>query len=83
MKPFERFFGVVSNDRINSALSQIVAEMENDRNDTRKKALAEVDKCNVKTEGEQVASILLQMNRDLTSSFEKETILREFINKIK
>jgi len=83
MKPIQRFFGVVSIDRIDDVLGQIVAVMEEDRNDIRKKALAEVDKCNVKSEGEKVADILLQMNRDLTSSFERETILREFVSKLK
>jgi len=83
MKALQRFFGVVSNDRIDSALAIMVAEMENDRNDTRKKALETVDKLDVTKEGDKVASILLQMNRDLTSLYERETILREFINKLK
>ena len=83
MKALQRFFGVVSNDRIDSALAVMVAEMENDRNDTRKKALETVDKLDVTKEGDKVASILLQMNRDLTSLYERETILREFINKLK
>ena len=83
MKALQRFFGVVSNDRIDSALAVMVAEMENDRNDIRKKALESVDKLDVTKEGDRVASILLQMNRDLTSLYERETILREFINKLK
>lgn len=83
MKPIQRFFGVVSIDRLDDVLGQIVASMETDRNDIRKKALAEVDKCDVKTEGDRVAAILLQMNRDLTSLFERETILREFVSKLK
>lgn len=83
MKPIQRFFGVVSIDRLDDVLGQIVASMETDRNDIRKKALAEVDKCDVKTEGDRVAAILLQMNRDLTSLFEKEVILREFVSKLK
>jgi len=83
MKALQRFFGVVSNDRIDSALATMVAEMENDRNDTRKKALEAVDKLDVTKEGDRVASVLLQMNRDLTSLYERETILREFINKLK
>jgi hypothetical protein len=83
MKALQRFFGVVSNDRIDSALATMVAEMENDRNDIRKKALEAVDKCDVTKEGDRVASILLQMNRDLTSLYERETTLREFINKLK
>jgi len=83
MKALQRFFGVVSNDRIDSALAVMVAEMENGRNDTRKKALETVDKLDVTKEGDKVASILLQMNRDLTSLYERETILREFINKLK
>jgi hypothetical protein len=83
MKPIQRFFGVVSIDRLDDVLGQIVAVMETDRNDIRKKALLEVDKCDVKSEGDRVAAILLQMNRDLTSSFEQETILREFASKLK
>ena len=83
MKPIQRFFGVVSIDRLDDVLGQIVASMETDRNDIRKKALAEVDKCDVKTEGDRVAAILLQMNRDLTSLFEKEVTLREFVSKLK
>jgi len=83
MKALQRFFGVVSNDRIDSALAAMVAEMENDRNDTRKKALEAVDKLDVTKEGDRVASVLLQMNRDLTSLYERETTLREFINKLK
>jgi len=83
MKALQRFFGVVSNDRIDSTLAIMVAEMENDRNDIRKKALESVVKLDVTKEGDKVASILLQMNRDLTSLYERETILREFINKLK
>ncbi len=83
MKIFERFFGVTSNDRIDSTLAIMVAEMENNRNDIRRKALETVDKLDVTKEGDRVASILLQMNRDLTSLYERETILREFINKLK
>ena len=43
MKPIQRFFGVVSIDRIDDVLGQIVAVMEEDRNEIRRKALLEVD----------------------------------------
>lgn len=83
MRPLERFFSVVGRDRIDSELSLIIAELEAKRNDARKKSLAEIDRLNVKVEGEKAAEILLQMNRDLTLSYEKETFLRDFIDRIK
>lgn len=83
MKALERFFGVVSYSRINDALSRIASELENSRNDIRKTTLTEMDELNPTKDGEKIQQKLLQMNRELTLSYEKERVLRDFINLFK
>jgi hypothetical protein len=83
LKPLERFFAVVSFDRINNTLTEIVAEEEDNRNKIRKDILTEMDKLSPTKDGEKIQELLINMNRQLTFSYEKEIYLREFIDKFK
>lgn len=83
LKPLERFFAVVSFDRINDTLTEIVAEEEHNRNKIRKDILTEMDKLSPIKDGEKIQELLINMNRQLTLSYEKEIYLREFIDKFK
>lgn len=83
MNAIERFFAVASHDRIARESAVIIADLEETRNDIRKKSLSEIDKLNPKEEGEKVAEILLRMNREISMAYEKEAVLREFIDRLK
>ena len=48
-----------------------------------KVSLDEMDKLSPTKDGEKIQKILLQMNRDLTTLYEKETVLRELLTKVK
>jgi hypothetical protein len=78
-----RFFGLVPYDRLEMAVSEIVSEFELKRNEIRKVSLDEMDKLSPTKDGEKIQKILLQMNRDLTTLYEKETVLRELLTKVK
>jgi hypothetical protein len=73
----------VSFDSINNTLTEIVAEEEDNRNKIRKDILTEMDKLSPTKDGEKIQELLINMNRQLTFSYEKEIYLREFIDKFK
>jgi hypothetical protein len=83
MKAFYRLLGSVSYDQVNEAMAKIIQEEEFERNDKRKKALEQIESPDVKLDAEKIQKILIDLNRDLTKSYEIETTLREFVNKIK
>ena len=83
MKAFYRLLGSVSYDQVNEAMAKIIQEEEFERNDKRKKALEQIESLDVKLDAEKIQKILIDLNRDLTKSYEIETTLREFVNKIK
>jgi len=83
MKAFYRLLGSVSYDQVNEAMAKIIQEEEFERNDKRKKALEEIESLDVKLDAEKIQKILINMNRDITASYEKEKSLLEFINLIK
>ena len=83
MKAFYRILGSVSYDRINEAMAKIVQDEEFERNEKRKITLNEIENLDVKNDAEKIQKILINMNRDLTASYEKEKILLQFINLIK
>lgn len=80
MKSFNQIFNLVSIDEINVTFDKMIMEHENERNEIRKNVLKQIESLDVKTEGETIQKLLLDMNKDLTSSYEKEIFLRSFID---
>jgi len=78
-----RFFAVVSYGNMRWTFASIASDLQDDRNTIRKKALQEIDKLNPKTDGENIHAIMLQMNSEISLTYEKETVLRDFIDKCK
>jgi hypothetical protein len=78
-----KLLGLIPYDRLEDTADFIIAEFETKRNEIRRISLEDMDKLNPAKDGEKIQKILLQMNRDMTSLYEKETILLEFLNKIK
>ena len=64
-------------------MAKIVQDEEFERNEKRKITLNEIENLDVKNDAEKIQKILINMNRDLTASYEKEKILLQFINLIK
>lgn len=83
MKGFYRLLGSVSYEQINDVVAKIVQDEEFERNEKRKIALIEIEKLDVKEDAEKIQKILINMNRDLTTSYEKEKFLLQFVNQIK
>ena len=83
MKGFYRLLGSVSYEQINDVVAKIVQDEEFERNEKRKIALIEIEKLDVKEDAEKIQKILINMNRDLTTSYEKENFLLQFVNQIK
>jgi hypothetical protein len=65
---------------MNEILAKIVQEEEVKRNKLRKDSLDEIEKIDVVKDAEKIQRIMINMNRDLTTSYEKEKLLLEFIN---
>lgn len=82
MKFIRKIVGVITTTEIEDSLNEIVAELEHSRNTIRKETFEEMDKLNPVKDGEKIQRLLLQMNKDLTLSYEKEKVLREFISKL-
>lgn len=83
MEFLENLVGVVSHSRIKAALATIVADLEQQRNKARRASLEQIEKLNVTKDGEKIQNILLQLNQELVTSYEKETTLRNFISELK
>lgn len=83
MKSLYRMLGAVSHETINEALAKIVQDLEITRNKKRREVLETIEKLNVKDDAEKIQYLLIELNRDLTSSYEKEKCLLEFLNIIK
>jgi hypothetical protein len=83
MKALYRILGSVSIEQINDAVAKIVQDEEFERNEKRKIALNEIENLDVKEDAEKIQKILINMNRDLTTSYEKEKFLLQFVNLIK
>jgi len=80
MKSIYRFLKIVSYEYMNEILAKIVQEEEVKRNKLRKDSLDEIEKIDVVKDAEKIQRIMINMNRDLTTSYEKEKLLLEFIN---
>lgn len=83
MEFLARLINVVTYSKINSSLATIVAELEQQRNKARRSSLEQIEKLNITKDAEKVQNILLQLNQELITSYEKETTLRNFINELK
>ena len=83
MKSIYRFFKVSSYETMNEVLAKIIQELEQERNKLRKNCLEEMENNVLSNQAEKVQKTMVNMNRDLTVSYEKEKILLEFINLLK
>jgi hypothetical protein len=83
MKSIYRLLKIVSYESMNEVLAKIIQEEEVRRNNIRKDSLDEIDKTDVVKDAEKIQRIMINMNRDLTTSYEKEKLLLEFINLVK
>jgi hypothetical protein len=68
---------------MNECLAKLVQEEEISRNEKRKQTIEDIEKLDVKNDAEKIQSILINLNRDLTTSYEKEKFVLEFINSLK
>jgi len=80
MKSIYRFLKIVSYEYMNEILAKIVQEEVEKRNKIRKDSLDDIEKIDVVKDAEKIQRIMINMNRDLTTSYEKEKLLLEFIN---
>lgn len=83
MKYFYRLIGASSYEHMNECLAKLVQEQEILRNEKRRKTLEDIEKLDVKNDADKVQSLLIGLNRDLTTSYEKEKFVLEFINSLK
>lgn len=83
MKFLQKLTGVVMYSQLDESLDEIIASLEHSRNEIRRLCFDEMDKLNPTKDGEKIQRLLLQMNRDITSTYEKEKVLREYIASVK
>ncbi len=82
MKSIYRFLKIASYESMNEVLAKIIQDEEIKRNNLRKDSLDEIEKIDVVKDAEKMQRIMINLNRDLTTSYEKEKMLLEFINMV-
>ncbi len=82
MKSIYRFLKIASYESMNEVLAKIIQDEEIKRNKLRKESLDEIEKTDVIKDAEKIQKIMINMSRDLTTSYEKEKMLLEFINMV-
>lgn len=83
MKFIQKIIGITTHTNLDESLTEIVAELEHARNELRKVCFDEMEKLNPTKDGEKIQRLLIQMNRDITASYEKEKVLREYVAQVK
>lgn len=83
MKSFYRMIGSVSYEQINDALAKIVQDEEHLRNKLRKETLDSIENKEIIFDNDKIQKLMVELNRDLTTSYERERLLHQFINLIK
>lgn len=83
MKALYRFLAIVSYEHINEMLVKYIQENEEIRNNKRKEALEKVNQINVKDKTDECVKILTELNDEINHSYEKENLLRDFVNNLK
>jgi hypothetical protein len=83
MKYFYRLIGASSYEQMNECLAKLVQEEEISRNEKRKVTLEQIEKLDVRNDADKIQSLLINLNRDLTTSYEKEKFVLEFVNSLK
>lgn len=83
MKFIQKLLGVATYSQLEESLNEIIVDLEHSRNELRKVCFDEMDKLNPTKDGEKIQRLLIQMNRDITASYEKEKVLREYIAQVK
>lgn len=82
LKNVFRAMNLISYDQIQQVAVDCISEYEADRSEIRKTCLDEIENLNPLQDGEKIQRLLIQMNRDITALYEKETVLRDFLNKV-
>lgn len=78
MKPIERLFGIIDQKRATSIMEEMIAELDHQRNILRKRAIEDQLK-----EDADFRKILVDLELKLTNNYEKETIIRDLIDRLK
>lgn len=72
MKSIYRFLKIASYESMNEVLAKIIQDEEIKRNKLRKESLDEIEKTDVIKDAEKIQKIMINMSRDLTTSYEKK-----------
>lgn len=83
MSAIYRFLGITSFEKMNEVLARLIQELEIQRNNIRKESLEKIENSELDKDPQKVKKIMIDLNRDLTTSYEKEKFLLEFINLLK
>lgn len=78
MKPIERMFGVIEQNRAASIVEDMIAELDAQRNVLRKRAIEDQ-----MIDGADHRKILSDLSLQLANNYEKEIIIRELIDRLK
>lgn len=78
MKPIERMFGVIEQNRAATIMEEMIAELDAQRNLLRKRAIEEQ-----MIDGADYKKILSDLSLQLSSNYEKEITIRELIDRLK
>lgn len=83
MSAIYRFLGITSFEKMNEVLAKLIQDLEIQRNNIRKESLEKIENSDSEKDPQKVKKIMIDLNRDLTTSYEKEKFLLEFINLLK
>jgi len=83
MKGIFRLFKIVPYEYINEKLADVVSAERNFREEKRASALDAIQSMGQTIESSQVMKIMSDLQKDLDNSHARETLLVDFINKVK
>lgn len=83
MKGIFRLFKIVPYEYINEKLADVVSAERNFREEKRADALDAIQSMGQTIESSQVMKIMSDLQKDLDNSHARETLLVDFINKVK
>jgi hypothetical protein len=78
----EKFFNMISKEKISSAFTESIVNLEEERKNIRKDSLDEIEKYDPLKDGQKIKDVLMTMNKEISNSYEREIFLREFISKL-
>jgi|688.fasta_scaffold23727_22 hypothetical protein len=78
-----KLLNIVTYQKLESVLNELLAEQETIRNSIRKRVTEELSLLDATKDGLKIQKELLEMNKDLSMSYEKESFIRKYIDKLK